>query len=920
MSARKCRLLGAGTLALALTAATAAPAWAASTWTVPISGSSSGEAHAGTISEKVNSSCTATATGTSCGTSNILPNAGGSSSVSITNNGNAPSNYDLTATGCGAATPSDYESTTTVAHGSFTPSSYQASGPKSGYSMQFDGSSTWLGAEGGGAVAGPQTFTELAWFKTGVASYDEGIMSFQTTQNPGSGPPSGHWDRDLWVNPNGQVSAAVNPTGSSPVTISSTQGSPSYSDNAWHLAAFTDSASGIYLYVDGTQVASNTSTSGAQSMSGWWSVGMAQLNTIGYSGWTVNGGEGFFNGYLAGAAVLSTALSLSQIQSLYNSASFSAYTTSVESYSLLHYWSLQDAAPTGSTASTATLPGQVSAFPDTAGDVPVDDATASGGVTSSSSGPLNGAAAYFNGSTGYLQTANAWNPQTFTEVAWFKSSSSSGGTILGMSDVQGNSGQYYKDRILWLDNSGKVVFGVYPGATDEVTSGSSYNNGQWHFVVASIGSSGQQLWVDNSEVASNGSVTSAQSYNGYWHIGWNSEASWPDAPTSSYFNGSLAGVGVLPSQLSSSQINTLYTSSNITTYGTNVKADSPSAYWALQYAAGNYPDLSGSANNATAYGGVTSSASGPLSSGASASFDGSTGYVQTTTSNNWQTFTAAAWFKTSNGYGSGGAILGMADAQGNTGLLDWDRIIWMDNSGKIVFGVNPGAFQMLTSSSSYNDGNWHFVVAELGSSGMQLYVDGTRVGYNASVTSAQNFSGYWHIGWDSLVNWTDPPTSYYLNGSIAGAAIFTTQLSSTLVSALYNASNFSNYSGTVINDGATAYWPLTAQPNACSAALVTVSITTGGTTTCVLPPKTSGTACPSASSGGLPLTDLTTAVMPTTVTVAANGTATLNLNVADNGSLASALSATDVQADATVSAADNAWQAGAVYSNSLSQL
>jgi hypothetical protein len=715
----------------------------------------------------------------------------------------------------------------------------------------------------------------------------------------------------------GQLVAGVNPGGQYSTT-QTIESSGTYDDGKWHLAAFTDSSSGIYLYVDGSLVASNATVSGAQPFSGWWSIGLAKVQFFPQNNPSL---LSFFNGDLAGVAVLGTALNQTEIQSLYGSSSFSSYTSQVESYTTLGYWGLQDPAPTGPSSSTATLPGQVIALSDTAGDLPANTGAAFGGITSASSGPLNATAStYFNGSSGYLQTPDASDPQTISEVAWFKTSSSSGGTILGMADVQGNAGLTYWDRMIWVDNSGNVVYGVAPGGTlDEVPSGigGPYDNGQWHFVVAEIGSSGEQLYVDNVLVSNNPGVTSAQVYSGYWHIGWDSESGWYDPPTSSYFNGAIAGVAIFPTQLTSAQINTLYTSSSFSAYSSNIAADSPSYYWPLQYAAANYPDFSGSANNATAYGGVTPADSGPLSAGASASFDGSSGYAQTVTSYDWETFTAAAWFKTSSGYSSGGAILGLSNVQSNATPTDSDRIIWMDDSGKLNVGTYPGTTHVLTSASSYNDGNWHLVVAELGAQGQQLWVDGTEVASNSSWTTAQGYAGYWHIGWDYLANWgSTAPASNYFSGSIAGAAVFPTQLSANQVVALYSASSFSYYSGTVIDDGASAYWSLTTQPNACSAALATVSITGNGATTCLLPPLGAGTACPAVATGGLPLADLMTALVITTVTLAANGSATLTINCADNGTLPGALRGADVQVGATVSAADGTWQAGAVYANS----
>ncbi len=52
-----------------------------------------------------------------------------------------------------------------------------------------------------------------------------------------------------------------------------------------------------------------------------------------------------------------------------------------------------------------------------------------------------------------------------------------------------------------------------------------------------------------------------------------------------------------------------------------------------------------------------------------------------------------------------------------------------------------GGSEEVWSSPGYNDGNRLMVVAEIGSSGLWLWVDGTEVSY-ASVTPAQTYTGY----------------------------------------------------------------------------------------------------------------------------------------------------------------------------------
>jgi Tfp pilus assembly protein PilV len=210
-----------------------------------------------------------------------------------------------------------------------------------------------------------------------------------------------------------------------------------------------------------------------------------------------------------------------------------------------------------------------------------DNGSPSGGLAYDAAGPLTSSAVAFDGSTGYVQTANPiTNPQTLSLAAWFKTTSS--GSILGFSNQQAASGQTNWDRQIWIDAAGHVVFGVYPGSVQEVASPGTYTDNRWHFVVAEISSAGMSLSLDGSPVAANPSVTSAQAYDGWWHLGWSNAAQgWADAPTSNYFAGSLAQVATFPNALSSSQISTLATAPTAAAYATAVTADGPSSFYPL---------------------------------------------------------------------------------------------------------------------------------------------------------------------------------------------------------------------------------------------------------------------------------------------------------------------------------------------------
>ena len=61
--------------------------------------------------------------------------------------------------------------------------------------------------------------------------------------------------------------------------------------------------------------------------------------------------------------------------------------------------------------------------------------------------------------------------------------------------------------------------------------------------------------------------------------------------------------------------------------------------------------------------------------------------------------------------------------------------------------MRAGVEQTIESSDSYNDGQWHHVVAMQGAEGMALYVDGALVGVDPE-TGTWNYTGYWRIGGD----------------------------------------------------------------------------------------------------------------------------------------------------------------------------
>src|SRR6185312_2961558 len=91
------------------------------------------------------------------------------------------------------------------------------------------------------------------------------------------------------------------------------------------------------------------------------------------------------------------------------------------------------------------------------------------------------------------------------------------------------------------------------GQTNVITTANPYNDGSWHYVVATQSSDGMKLYVDGALVGTN-PQTAAQSYSGYWRIG--GDQTW--GSTSPYFTGTLDEVAVYNTELTAAQVSDHY--------------------------------------------------------------------------------------------------------------------------------------------------------------------------------------------------------------------------------------------------------------------------------------------------------------------------------------------------------------------------
>jgi large repetitive protein len=222
-------------------------------------------------------------------------------------------------------------------------------------------------------------------------------------------------------------------------------------------------------------------------------------------------------------------------------------------------------------------------------------------------------------------------------------------------------------------------------------------------------------------------------------------------------------------------------------YATAVTADSPTLWYQLNEPSGTVAhDSSAAPHNGTYQGGVTYGVAGPTDCGAitGVTLDGSTGYVSNANViTSPAVFSIEIWFRTTTT--TGGMLLGFGNMV--TGAsTNYDRHIYMSNSGQIYFGVSSN--KTVHSATAYNDGAWHQAVGTLGPAGLDLYIDGVLVASNPAVTaSSMAYSGSWRVGYDSLGGWDAHPTSNFFAGSVAEASAYGTQLSAARVAAHYTA-------------------------------------------------------------------------------------------------------------------------------------
>ena len=381
-------------------------------------------------------------------------------------------------------------------------------------------------------------------------------------------------------------------------------------------------------------------------------------------------------------------------------------------------------------------------------------------------------------------------PNKFTIETWVKVANKygSGGRIAGFSDkVSGTSSTY--DRVLYMLNNGQIMFGVYTKIEGiavsrakqarSIQSGVAINDGQWHHVVASLGDDGMNLYIDGVRRSTRADTTSGDLYYGRFRVGADSLSGWPSRPSRDYLTGSIDEAALYNSVLTPTQVAKHYQLSGRTpsvktapadTYGAAVFGSQPFLYYRLDETSGTAAADSGVGLMGGTYAGsITRNQPGGVPGNAAAKFNGSGVVVAATSIPSPGDFSVEAGFNTTST--TGGQIIGFGNSQTGISTLS-DRMVYMRNDGTLAFVAGKGT---VATTNSYNDGQWHHVVATQGQDGMHLYVDGVEVGADSArvgignTTVGNRLLGYWRVGGDKT---PADSTSNYFNGLIDEAAVY----------------------------------------------------------------------------------------------------------------------------------------------------
>lgn len=543
-------------------------------------------------------------------------------------------------------------------------------------------------------------------------------------------------------------------------------------NNQWHHIVTKFDGTNKYLYVDGVLYHTNAATTPTANSSPF---------TIGS-----RSGAYPFTGLIDEVKIYNYALSADEIKQDYNQDSTTKIGQSSQTIGAtttnLEYCIPGD-------ASTCSAPIAEWKFEEGTGTTAFDSSGTSihnlplltGDSSPTWSNGKIGKSLYFDGNDaiGYNNSSIANITGPITVNAWVKTNS---GTSGGIACRYGNSGSW--TYCLYMNASGKLIF-LRSSYTDSwsnaVTSNSSINNNQWHYVTGRFDGSTMKVYVDSQE---DGSVNETRSSNSsLWSfcIG-NQHYLCNGTGYNGHFTGSIDHVRIYNYARTPAQIAYDYNKGE------------PIAWWKLDECQGATAyDSSGMGHNGT----INIGASGPQTS------------VGTCT-------TSGAWFNGATGKNNSSLNfdgtddeIGISDSNIPSGSSHRTISLWIKPNAiqnKIFFGygtvANLQLFSILLSSAGnagiwwnsnspdtdfpttkYTANQWNHLTYTYDGTNIISYVNGEKK--DTVVVSLNTVkSGTLHLGNGDAAGWAS--SMKYFSGQLDDVRIYNYALTSTQVKTLYN--------------------------------------------------------------------------------------------------------------------------------------
>lgn len=326
---------------------------------------------------------------------------------------------------------------------------------------------------------------------------------------------------------------------------------------AWHHVVLRYDRATMTLdgFLDGVEAAGDA----VGDRSSPFEFGFQQRYALGLADSTNLGSGAFFNGLLDEFAVFSTALSNADVAAQFQAGINGSgnYRATVLAGNPVLYWRLGDATASPAADATGSFTADYHHFSS-------EDLGLPGAVGNETAVRFNGTNAYVRlpaGAFGSYPTSGSTTNYAVSFVAWFNTTS--GGVVLGQtgnSSYPGGGAPAGWVPAAYVGTDGRVRISLFWHDTvTPLVSPGTYNDGQWHQLVAVYGNGTETLYLDGQAVAqrSEPAVAFASSYAYYLGAGYTGQ--WPATNDGwFFFNGRLDEVAVYGVALSAEQVQAQY--------------------------------------------------------------------------------------------------------------------------------------------------------------------------------------------------------------------------------------------------------------------------------------------------------------------------------------------------------------------------